>query len=106
MIPKLLVNDEVLINIPADKNVLLELGLSESEANKIISDHWLEIELNKIRFHRESLLAEADRLVNAALDQQIDITPYRVYRQKLRNITNEYHFLSDVVWPEKPELPV
>ncbi|MCC8380056.1 phage tail assembly chaperone [Xenorhabdus sp. PB30.3] len=106
MIPKLLINDEELINIPAEKNILIKLGLSESEANKIISEHLLEIELNKIRLHRESLLAEADHLVNTALDQQLDIAPYRDYRQKLRNITNEYQFLSDVMWPEKPESPI
>ncbi|WFQ78178.1 hypothetical protein PXH59_00415 (plasmid) [Xenorhabdus sp. SF857] len=72
----------------------------------MISANSLEIELNKIRIHRESLLTEADYLVNVALDQQVDITPYREYRRKLRSITSEYQVFNDVIWPEKPELPV
>ncbi|ANW25818.1 hypothetical protein BA953_16610 [Vibrio coralliilyticus] len=64
-----------------------------------------ECTLNLIRERRAPLLIEADYLVNVALDNNIDITPYRQYRQALRDITQTYTNLDDVVWPQKPLLP-
>ncbi|PNG62837.1 hypothetical protein CRN61_09050 [Vibrio vulnificus] len=64
-----------------------------------------ECELNRIRESRQLLLVEADHLVNVALDNGVDIAPYRQYRQQLRDITQTYTTLKDVVWPQKPSLP-
>ncbi|EFP97434.1 phage tail assembly chaperone [Vibrio caribbeanicus] len=63
-----------------------------------------ECELILIRESRKPLLIEADYLVNIALDNGVDIAPYRQYRQKLRDITQTYTTLKDVVWPQKPSL--
>lgn len=54
-----------------------------------------------------NLRAERDRLI-AATDWWVlpDRTPTQAqlaYRQALRDITNSYASLNDVVWPEKPE---
>ncbi len=105
MIKKLLVNGETLINVPAVKSVLVELGLTDSEADKVITDHNSAKELDAIRAYRAPLLIEADYLVNIALDNGVDIAPYRQYRQQLRDITQTYQTLKDVVWPQKPSLP-
>ncbi|CAM2985667.1 phage tail assembly chaperone [Vibrio neptunius] len=64
-----------------------------------------ECALNQLRDVRVPLLIEADYLVNVALDNNVDITPYRQYRQALRDITQTYNNLDDVVWPQKPSLP-
>ncbi|MEZ8417965.1 phage tail assembly chaperone [Vibrio splendidus] len=64
-----------------------------------------ECELILIREARKSLLIEADHLVNLALDSEVEITPFRQYRQQLRDITQTYKTLKDVVWPQKPSLP-
>ena len=64
-----------------------------------------ECALNLVREMREPLLIEADYLVNVALDNNVDITPFRQYRQALRDITQTYTNLDDVVWPQKPSLP-
>ncbi|CAK3123321.1 Phage tail protein [Vibrio crassostreae] len=105
MIKQLIVNGETLINVPAEKTVLVELGLTDSEADKAISDHNNEKELQALRERRALFLVEADHLVNIALDNGVDIAPYRQYRQQLRDITQTYTTLKDVVWPQKPSLP-
>lgn len=64
-----------------------------------------ECELSLVRDARKTLLIEADYLVNVALDSGVDIAPYRQYRQQLRDITQTYQTLKDVVWPQKPSLP-
>ncbi|CAK1755518.1 Phage tail protein [Vibrio crassostreae] len=64
-----------------------------------------ECALNLLREARKPLIAEADYLVNVALDNGVDIAPYRQYRQELRDITKTYTTLKDVVWPQKPSLP-
>lgn len=56
--------------------------------------------LKLLRMHRNSKLAETDWWVlpdRTATDEQL------AYRQALRDITDTYTSLDDVVWPEKPE---
>ncbi|CAH7044877.1 conserved hypothetical protein [Vibrio chagasii] len=105
MIKHLTVNSEILINVPADKAILLELGISELEADSVLKEHESKQELIAIRKRRAPLLVEADHLVNLALDSEVEITPFRQYRQQLRDITQTYKTLKDVVWPQKPSLP-
>ncbi|MCC4238141.1 phage tail assembly chaperone [Vibrio anguillarum] len=70
-----------------------------------MADHNSAQEIEAIRLRRAPLLIEADYLVNIALDNGVDIAPYRQYRQLLRDITKTYKTLKDVVWPQKPSLP-
>lgn len=70
-------------------------GMTETEALEI---HNTEA-LNQIRLHRNALLAETDWWANSDLTMTAEQT---AYRQALRDITNTYSSLDDVVWPEKP----
>lgn len=65
-----------------------------------------ECALNLIRDERAGLLVEADNLVNRALDNNLDATPFRQYRQALRDIPQTFSDVQDVVWPQKPSLPL
>ena len=55
--------------------------------------------LNELRRERNRLLADTDYL---ALSDQTMTDAMTTYRQALRDITNTYTSLDDVVWPEKP----
>lgn len=59
-----------------------------------------EANIMALRAERNQRLAETDWWVmpdRTATQAQLD------YRQALRDITNTYSSLDDVVWPEKPE---
>ncbi|EMI7313542.1 hypothetical protein ABVY39_004845 [Vibrio parahaemolyticus] len=64
-----------------------------------------EFNLQQLRLVRDKRLSDADKLVFKAEDNGIDTSPYRQYRQQLRDITQTYQTLEDVVWPQKPSLP-
>jgi len=66
----------------------------------LVSESWLDI-----TEQRDSLLVEADSLVNKAMDNNVDVTPFRQYRQALRDIPQTFESAQDVVWPTKPSLP-
>jgi len=55
--------------------------------------------LNELRRERNRLLADTDYL---ALSDQTMTDAMTTYRQALRDITNTYTSLDDVVFPEKP----
>ncbi|WP_016799113.1 phage tail assembly chaperone [Vibrio cyclitrophicus] len=64
-----------------------------------------EIKWTPIRHVRKNKLSEADDLVNMAMDNGVDVAPFRQYRQALRDIPQTYTNPEDVVWPQKPSLP-
>tara|TARA_E500000318_G_scaffold10088_1_gene9024 strand:+ start:329 stop:610 length:282 start_codon:yes stop_codon:yes gene_type:complete len=55
--------------------------------------------LQMLRQERNTKLAETDYL---ALSDNTLSSEMSAYRQALRDITNTYSNLNDVVWPEKP----
>lgn len=55
--------------------------------------------LSELRIERNAKLAETDYL---ALSDQTLTESMTTYRQALRDITNTYSNLNDVVWPTKP----
>jgi len=79
----------------------------DEEQTKPTQDEWdsgfataLETaKLNKLRAQRNMLLAETDWWANSDLTMTAEQT---AYRQALRDITNTYSSLDDVVWPTKP----
>ena len=85
-----------------DGGVLVELTpeeLTELEAQESAYDTSAKL-MEELRHTRNSKLAETDWWVmpdRTATQAQLD------YRQALRDITNTYSSLDDVVWPEKPE---
>ncbi|MFN0719190.1 phage tail assembly chaperone [Vibrio cyclitrophicus] len=58
-----------------------------------------------VRSERDSLLSIADKQIESALDSGVEVTPFRQYRQALRDIPQTYSNPEDVVWPQKPSLP-
>ncbi|WP_299695640.1 phage tail assembly chaperone [uncultured Vibrio sp.] len=66
----------------------------------LVAEEWVE-HIEK----RDRLMVEADHLVNTALDKGVDETPFRQYRQALRDVPQTYTNPEDVVWPQKPSLP-
>ena len=65
---------------------------------------WAQLEtadkLVSLREVRNKLLAETDWMGNSDVTMSDE---WKTYRQTLRDITNTYSSLEDVVWPERPE---
>jgi len=85
----------------ADKiefNGTLDFETFQTEYNISVDN----FKLDELRTERNKRLAESD------WTQQLDIPEatrlaWQPYRQALRDITETYQTLADVVWPEKPE---
>ncbi|MCJ8350727.1 phage tail assembly chaperone [Moritella sp.] len=86
-----------LISISEAVSMLLD-DVSESDVTLKFSD------FTEVRQAREPLLKSADDLINAAEDKSVDVTPFRQYRQALRDIPQTFNDAQDVVWPTKPSL--
>lgn len=60
--------------------------------------------LKELRATRDALIAKTDWVVTKALEAGVQVPQeWQTYRQALRDITNTYTSLEDVVWPTKPE---
>ncbi len=76
------------------------LQVSWSDISAKMSELQTAEPMRLLREERNKLIAETDWWVlpdQATTQAQLD------YRQALRDITNTYTSLADVVWPEKPE---
>jgi hypothetical protein len=61
------------------------------------------LELQLLRQFRNAKLAETDWEITKHKELGTNIpAALKTYRQALRDITNDYTSLNDVVWPEKP----
>ena len=58
-------------------------------------------DLRELRAERDLLLQQTDWTQNRDVTLTNDAA-WQTYRQALRDITNTYTSLDDVVWPEKP----
>ena len=77
-----------------------KLNASESEITSIKINKENQEKFNLLRIHRNRLLEKTDHW--AYQDTQ-DMTQEQIaYRQALRDITEIYSSLDDVVWPNKP----
>ena len=77
-----------------------QLNAVESDANATESAD----KLNYLRKIRNAKLAETDWVVTMHKELGTNIpAAWKTYRQALRDITDTYTSLDDVVWPEKPE---
>jgi len=70
-----------------------------------ISEEQIAIDmLNNLRYYRDQKLAETDWVVAKANERGEEVPEeWKTYRQALRDITNHYTSIYDVVFPEKPE---
>ena len=60
-----------------------------------------ELNIQEVRMIRNAKLAETDWTQNRDVTLTNDVA-WQTYRQALRDITDTYTSLDDVVWPEKP----
>ena len=60
-----------------------------------------EVDLENLRRERNNLLKETDWTQFPDIPEATR-TAWQPYRQALRDITNTYSSLNDVVWPTKP----
>ena len=65
---------------------------------EMMRNHHLEM----IREERNRIISETDW---SQLDDIDSVTKekWKAYRQELRDITNHYDHINEVIWPEKPE---
>ena len=81
------------------------IALTAEEEAQLNADEQVTIDatanrnMELLRMERDRLLAETDYL---ALSDNTLSAEMTTYRQALRDITNSYTSLDDVVWPTKP----
>jgi hypothetical protein len=73
------------------------LGMTEEEADAAHAEGLL----NELRAKRDELIAQTDWVAGEDVPQAIKDKWYP-YRQALRDITDHYSSLDEVVWPDKP----
>lgn len=76
-----------------------EWSITWEQVQEKVEELKISIPLNILRFERDHRIAETDWWVlpdRTPTQEQLD------YRQSLRDITNHYTSLDDVVWPVKP----
>lgn len=64
-----------------------------------------EGDLSQLRIERNKLLDESDWVVTREREEEGSVSNYadwKTYRQSLRDITNTYKSIENVVWPDKP----
>ena len=74
------------------------LGMTDEESAACHAEGLL----NELRHERDELIKQTDWVAGTDVPQSIK-DKWNPYRQALRDITNSYSSLEDVVWPDKPE---
>jgi len=77
-----------------------DFGITWAEVSAKKSELVAAEPMRLLREERNRLLAETDWWANSDLTMTAEQT---AYRQALRDITDTYTSLDDVVWPTKPE---
>jgi hypothetical protein len=109
---------DTMVSVPGNDLANLEWldGNPKNITNKQIEDKYAELcaeeeafdsPIGRLRFERNRLLAESDwtGLTDLALTNEKS-AEWKLYRQKLRNITvglDTVEKVNAVTWPEKPE---
>lgn len=71
--------------------------LTQEQMDQVVADSNLQ----NLRNHRNSLLAETDWTQNGDVTVELK-NKYEPYRQELRDITKIYQNLDGAVWPNPP----
>ena len=93
-----------------EEEIELTMNAHECTREEAISTHCASVrayrekqrptlELEELRSIRNSMIAQTDWWAGADLTMTQE---QKDYRQALRDITNTYKSVRDVVWPEKP----
>ena len=86
-------NDILFSNDPSD------FGITWSQVQAKVTELENGVSLEQLRDYRNVLLAETDWW---AMSDRTMTAEQTTYRQALRDITDTYSSLDDVVWPTKP----
>ena len=78
-----------------------QITIDESAVTTKIAEIEAAQPLNEVRMIRNAKLAETDWTQSRDVTLTNDAA-WQTYRQALRDITDTYTSLDDVVWPEKP----
>ncbi len=78
-----------------------QITIDESAVTTKIAEIETAQPLNEVRTIRNAKLAETDWTQSRDVTLTNDAA-WQTYRQALRDITDTYTSLDDVVWPEKP----
>ena len=87
--------------------VIVDMTDEEIAARQAEEKEWADgaaaRNLSSLREQRNRKLAETDWEIVMHKEKGTNIpAALKTYRQALRDITNDYTSLNDVVWPEKP----
>ena len=84
-------------NVPVPSNLV---GLTDAQVQAIVAQEALD----QLRQYRDRKLAESDWTnVQDSPITGSKLTEWQTYRQNLRDITDTYSNIQEVVWPTKPE---
>ena len=79
------------------------------QQEKIWQDQAYDRALRRLREKRNQLLAETDWIITKGLEQEIDLTEWKTYRQALRDLPatansqlDDDGHLTNISWPEAP----
>ena len=79
------------------------------QQEKIWQDQAYDRALRRLREKRNQLLAETDWIITKGLEQEIDLTEWKTYRQALRDLPatansqlDDDGNLTNISWPEAP----
>ena len=78
------------------------LPISWEEYRSKRDEYLSQLPLKELRLKRNQLIAETDWTQNGDVPESVK-DKFQPYRQALRDITETYSSLDEVVWPEKPE---
>ena len=80
------------------------LGVTWEQVEEKITELDAQDNIKRLRQERDRRLTETDWVTLRAYSQGVAVpAEWATYQQALRDITNTYTSLDDVVWPEKPE---
>lgn len=83
-------------NVPVPSNLV---GLTDAQVQAIVAQEALD----QLRRYRDKKLAESDWTnVQDSPVTGSKLTEWQTYRQSLRDITDTYSNIQEVVWPTKP----
>ena len=80
-----------------------DLGVTWEQVETKLTELSALDDIKRLRFERDRLLKETDWVTLRSYSQGVPVPQeWADYHQALRDITNTYTSLDDVVWPEKP----
>ena len=91
----------VLVVTDEEESPIGEL-LTYTQASNLYENEIASYKLDRLRFFRNRKLSETDWTQNPDVPESTR-TNWQEYRQALRDITDTYTSLDDVVWPTPPE---